>query len=120
MTNISLYYVGMSKKPLKIPFDLLVSRQLTMTGFWIADWNATHSISEQKSMLDDISELIRKEKLTFFFETHDFDDFQHALKVATEPYNFRKVILNVNYPDRMAEHDAKLSEDYWHFEAPVV
>lgn len=113
-------YGGMAKKPLKIPFDLLTEKQLNMKGFWIAEWNATHSPSERQAMIESICELIRQEKLTFFFEMHDFDDFHHALKVSSESFNLRKVVLNLDYPDRMAEHDSKTAEDYWHFEAPVV
>ena len=113
-------YGGMAKKPLKIPFDLLTSKQLHLKGFWIAEWNATHSPVERQAMLESICELIRKDQLTFFFEMHDFDDFHHALKVSLESFSLRKVVLNLDYPDRMAEHDSKTAEDYWQFEAPVV
>lgn len=113
-------YGGMSKRPLKIPMDLLTSKQLQLRGFWMANWNTCHSMEEKRVMLDYIADLIRKQKLTFFFELHDFDDFHHALRVNSEPFNFRKVVLNLDYPDRFAEHDKLTPEDYWHFEAPVV
>jgi trans-2-enoyl-CoA reductase len=113
-------YGGMAKKPLKIPYDILTYKQLKIAGFWMAHWNTVHSQAERAVMIDYIAELIRTDKLTFFFETHDLDDFRHVLKVYSESYNFRKIILDLDYPDRLAEHDAKTAEEYWHFEAPVV
>lgn len=41
---------------------------------------------------------------------HDMDDFSYALQKCQEPFRFRKVVLNLDFPDRMAEHDA-LSDD---------
>lgn len=113
-------YGGMSKRPLKIPFELLAFKQLNLVGFWMAQWNVKHSDADRKPMLDYITELIRTDKLTFFYEMHDFDDFAHAFKTSSDSFNLRKVVLNLNYPDRFAEHDKKTTEDYWHFEAPVV
>jgi trans-2-enoyl-CoA reductase len=113
-------YGGMAKRPLQIPFDLITYKQLKLCGFWMAKWNTQHSAAERQVMLDYITTLIREEKLSFFFEMHDFDDFHHAFRASTESFHFRKVVLNLNYPDRMVEHDQKTTEDYWHFEAPVV
>lgn len=113
-------YGGMSKRPLTIPFDLLTSKQLSLVGFWMAGWNSTHSLADKQPMIDYVTDLIVKEKLTFFFDMIDFDDFSYAMKVNSKPYNFRKVVLNLDFPDRFAVHDQKTADDYWHFEAPVV
>lgn len=113
-------YGGMAKKPLRIPYDLLAYKQLQLTGFWMAHWNMTQSAQDRAAMLDEISDLIRTNRLTFFFSMHDLDDFHHALKVYSESFNLRKVVLALDFPDRLAEHDNLTAEDYWQFEAPVV
>lgn len=56
-------------------------------------------------MLEDLAGWIREERLTLFTELHDFDDFDWALKRALVPHSLRKIVLNMDYPDRMAEHD---------------
>mmetsp|Transcript_28079 Transcript_28079/g.47240 ORF Transcript_28079/g.47240 Transcript_28079/m.47240 type:complete len:378 (+) Transcript_28079:46-1179(+) len=113
-------YGGMAKKPLSIPFDLLAYKQLKMRGFWITKWYETHGVEERESMLTDIAEQIRSKKLSFLFRMHDLDDFDYALAKATEPFQMRKVVLSLNFPDRMKEHDERNPEDYKIFEAPVV
>jgi len=113
-------YGGMSKQPIKIPYELLAYKQLKMKGFWVAKWYETNSESEKLSMLNEIIDMIRNKKLTFFFKIHDFDDFDYALKSAVEPFQFRKIILNLDYPDRLKEHDERDEEEYDAFSYPVV
>ena len=112
-------YGGMSKQPVSIPFELLAYKQLKLRGFWMAQWAATHSVADQVSMVAEIAELIRARKLSFFFRMHDLDDFPYALQKAQEPFSFRKVVLNLNYPDRMKEHDERDPEDYKIFDVRV-
>lgn len=109
-------YGGMSKQPLAVPADLLAAKQLSLKGFWISQWFESHSIAERKTMLDEITTMIKNKKLSFFFELHDFDDFAFALKKSQEPFRLRKVVLNLDYPDRLKEHDARPSSDYEVFE----
>ncbi len=71
-------------------------------------------------MIADISSLIRSDRLTSFHEMHDVDDFAHALHTAQQPFSFRKVVLSLNPPDRLAEHDALSQERYDVFETTVV
>lgn len=71
-------------------------------------------------MVEDIAEMVREKQLTFFYEMHDFDDFSHALKTAMEPFRMRKLILYMDFPDRLKEHDALEPECYEKFEAPFV
>lgn len=113
-------YGGMSKKPVVVPLDVLTYKNLTLKGFWMADWYRTHSKSERKKMIDDIVGMILNDKLQFQYVLHDFDDFGHALKTAMEPFNFRKVVLNMDFPDRFAEHDARPESDYEIFQSPAV
>lgn len=113
-------YGGMSKKPFVVPYDLLTQRQLTMKGFWMAKWHEEHTKAERSAMIEDIANMIREKQLTFFYEMHDFDDFSYALKQATEPFRFRKLVLYMDHPDRFEEHDALLPRDYAQFQYPVA
>lgn len=113
-------YGGMSKEPLAIPYELLAYKQLKLRGFWIANWYETHSQEQASVMLNDIAAQVREKRLNFMFRLHDLDDFDYALAKATEPFHERKVVLNLNYPDRMKEHDARNPSDYDVFDGPVV
>ncbi len=99
-------YGGMSKQPLTLPPELVTERGLKLEGFWISDWFEKTSLEKREEMLAELGQLIVDEKLTFFYEMHDLDDFAYALEKSTEAYRLRKVVLNCDYPDRMAEHDA--------------
>ncbi len=112
-------YGGMAKKPLVLPFDLVTYKQLKLEGFWIADWYNTHSVEARKSMWNLILRLVKDQKYKHFFQLVDLDDFSFALEKSQEPFYPRKIVLNVDYPDRFAEHDAKPDSDYWIFNAPI-
>jgi trans-2-enoyl-CoA reductase len=113
-------YGSMSKRPVEIPFDLLTAKMLKLRGFWISKWIGEHSAEERAAMLDEVAGMIRDKKLSFFFEMHDLDDFPFALQRAQERFSFRKVVLDLDFPDRMQEHDAKTKDDYEMFEAPLI
>ena len=83
----------------------------------MAAWYAERGAGEKERMITEIVGMIRSKQLAFFFEIHDFDDFHHALDTSLEPYNFRKVVLNLDYPDRLQQHDSRDPEDYFVFEA---
>ena len=100
-------YGGMSRRPVAVAPDTLNYKQLKLKGFWITEWNKNHSKAERSEMLEHLATLIRQFKLTCFFQMHDIDDFDHALKVATTPFELRKVVLDMNPPDRLAEHDKR-------------
>ncbi len=113
-------YGSMSKKPLTIPHDLITYKGLNFRGFWMADWYKKHSVAERTEMFEDIVAMIRDQQLSFLYILHDFDDFNYALRKALEPFQFRKVVLNMDFPDRLAEHDARPKSDYDIFLTPVV
>jgi hypothetical protein len=52
--------------------------------------------------------LLRFKKMTCFFIVPCYFDCR------------RKIVLNMDYPDRMAEHDAKTAKDYEQFEADPI
>eukprot|EP01041_Mallomonas_annulata_P003834 gene3836-7637_t len=113
-------YGGMSKRPVTIPYELLTYKQLNLRGFWVSQWHKNDDGKERTAMLTDISNMIRDKKLSFLFEMHDFDDFNYALEKSQEPCRLRKVVLNMDYPDRLKEHDARPADDYFVFETTVV
>lgn len=113
-------YGGMSKRPISIPYEVLTYKSLNLHGFWCAKWHAENAGPKRTAMLQDICEMIRSKKLSFLYEMHDFDDFQYALEKSVEPFRLRKVVLNLDYPDRMQEHDARPESDYFVFETTVV
>lgn len=112
-------YGGMSKEPLTIPHDLLAYKQLKLRGFWIANWYANHSREEASAMLYDIAGAVRDKRLSFFYRMHDLGDFDYALQKATEPFHDRKVVLDLNPPDRLKEHDSRPESDYDVFDGPT-
>jgi len=88
-------YGGMSRKPITIPTSPFIFDDITLKGFWLTRWIQEHSKSERKEMLAQVSKLIKNKKLTLFLETHKFSEFQHALKVYMEPYNDRKMVIDL-------------------------
>jgi len=113
-------YGGMSKRPLVVPMDVLAYKQLKLKGFWISEWYASHPLIERATMIADIAHLIRSKQLALFHEMHDFDDFDWALSRSLESYALRKVVLNIQVPDRLKEHDAIPAKEYEVFETTVV
>ena len=113
-------YGGMSRRPVTVPFEVLAYKQIKMKGFWISAWNETAPVATRTNMLQDIAGMISNGELELLFEMHDFDDFDHALQTALEPYYLRKVVLNIDYPDRMKEHDAKDPSEYSIFQTETV
>jgi trans-2-enoyl-CoA reductase len=105
-------YGAMSKKPITVPFDIVSSKMLKMRGFWISKWMEENSIKDRSKMLNDISRMIKKGALQFFFEMHDLDDFQYAIEASQKPFRLRKVVLNVDFPDRFKEHDDRDPREY--------
>jgi hypothetical protein len=51
-------------------------------------------------MMFSLPQMIKDRKLSYHYELHDFDDFDYALKRSLEPYRLRKVVLNMDCPDR--------------------
>jgi trans-2-enoyl-CoA reductase len=113
-------YGGMSKKHLTLPFDLLTHKGLSLKGFWIADWYAKHSKEERKELYMTILNRWNEGSYRAFYQEVDLDDFSYALEKSVEPFQFRKIILNCNYPDRFKEHDEKDEKDYWVFDTTTI
>jgi NADPH:quinone reductase-like Zn-dependent oxidoreductase len=112
-------YGGMSKRPLTLPFDLITYKQLKVEGFWMAAWYEARDASKKAEMMEEIINMVRNKQLSFFFEVHDFDDFHYALDKSMQQFQFRKVILNLDHPDRLVEHDALDEKEYDRFDTTV-
>lgn len=112
-------YGGMSKKPVEVPEDLISSKSLKLEGFWMSEWYEKNTKEARKKMIDELSTLVKDNKIAFFYELFDLDDFPYALEKSQENFRFRKVVLNLDYPDRFAEHDKLTPEDYEVFETSV-
>lgn len=116
-------YGGMSKRPITVSYETLAYKQMNLKGFWISAWNdANINTSKRSEMLSDISDMIKNQDLKLFFDLHDFDDFDHAIQVSMEPFRLRKTVLNMDYPDRFKEHDARMADEKQSkfFKSPVV
>jgi hypothetical protein len=93
---------------------------LTIRGFWLASWYEEHGPAGKQQILNEVAKMIRDKKLTYFFEEFDLDDFQTALHRNNEAFHLRKVVLRMDYPDRMKEHDAMDPKKYSVFETSLV
>lgn len=95
-------YGGMSLKPMAPTTEDLVYRGVRMRGFWLTRWNQAQPRAVRVQALSELADLVRGGYLTAFTESVDIDDFSHALHLAQQPGRFRKVILNLNPPCRLA------------------
>lgn len=94
-------------------------KKLSLKTFSIGSWYASKTPVDRAVMFADIAHLVRANKLTLFYQLHDFDDFSYALEAAVGSGSFRKVLVNQNFPDRLAEHDALSQDKYAVFETTV-
>lgn len=103
-------YGGMSKKPLTVPVDLLIHKQLKLRGFWMAEWYEANGSLEKAKMMEAIIDMVRLKQLSLFYESFKFQDFDAALSKSLEHFRFRKVILTFGHSDNLLEHNAESEE----------
>lgn len=84
---------GMSNHPVTLPLDLVAEKQLKLRGFWIAQWIRENSKEARLEMIRDLLQKVGERQMSFFFQRHDFDDFQWALEKSQVLYNQ----INKNY-----------------------
>lgn len=112
-------YGNTAKRSFSLSPEMLAYKNLKFCGFWMQEWNSQNSLKSKTSMLNEISDMILKKKLTFFFKSHDFDDLAFAIESSNQPFSLRKHILNIDFPDRFKEHDMKDEDEYSIFDAPA-
>lgn len=119
--GIIVTYEGKPTLPVVVPPEFLTGdKKLTMQNFSMSAWHAGKPAIERSVMFAEIAHMIRSKKLTLFHELHDFDDFNYALEKSLEPFALRKVLLNMDFPDRLQEHDSLPKERYQVFETSTV
>jgi len=119
--NIVSYEGGSDKQPVVVPSEFLQApKSLALKKFSMASWYAAKPAIDRSVMFAELAHMIRSNKLVAFHELHDFDDISFAVEKAMEPNGLREVILNLNFPDRLAEHDKLPKESYEVFETTTV
>lgn len=53
----------MSKEPVTIPTSLYIFKRITCTGFWLNNWNNTHTVQERLSCISELFQFAREKKL---------------------------------------------------------
>lgn len=94
--------------------------KVNVTSFSIADWHKGCTVMDRAQMNANLATMVRTGHLTMFYEEHDLDDFDYALDQARESHSLRKVVLRMDFPDRLEEHDARDGKEYEVFETDVV
>lgn len=118
--GIIVTYEGRASGPVVVPPEFLTDKKLSLTTFSMSSWYAGMPAVDRAVMFAEIAHMIRSKKLTVFQELHDFDDFDYALDKSLDPHSLRKVLLNMDFPDRLHEHDALPKERYEVFETTTV
>jgi len=88
-------YGGMSHKPVTVPTGALIFNDLHLRGFWLTSWYAQHGHEGRLRLLQQLLELVQKQKLRLWTETHSFQKgFPAALQRAIVTHTRdRKVLL---------------------------
>jgi len=119
--SIVSYEGGSDKQPIVVPPEFLEApKSLSLKKFSIRSWYGSKTAVERAVMFAELADLIRSNKLSAFHELHDFDDISYAVEKALEPNSLRKVILSIDFPDRLAEHDKLPKESFSVFETTTV
>jgi len=88
-------YGGMSRQPVTLPASALMHNNVTARGFWMSRWNREASRAEREAMVAAVAGMMEDGTLDLWVERHPFADFAHALRKASEPFRFRKVVLTM-------------------------
>ncbi|KAG8200533.1 hypothetical protein JTE90_000606 [Oedothorax gibbosus] len=87
-------YGGMSKQPIALSTASLIFNDMRIVGFWMTRWSQQCSIEERKSMLQEITSIMKKGCLRPPVSREvKFDNFKDAIAKAMEPYVSEKQIL---------------------------
>lgn len=107
----------MDASKLQLPTEVVSAKKIAMSPFSIADWYPKNSTVARSIMNAEIFDMVRSGALKGLYEEHDLDDFSYALCRSKDPSTSRKIILRMNFPDRLTEHDAKPGAEYEVFQA---
>ena len=74
-------YGAMARRPLKIPNQFLIFRDISIRGFWLSRWLAQATRPETAGMYQNLIDFIREEKLRQPVDrTYALRDFAHAIE----------------------------------------
>merc|ERR1711974_10312 len=94
--GVLVTYGGMSKKPVLVSTGGFIFKDLTYRGFWMTRWYEKASADEKNKMMKELSEMVKKDKLKFYIETHKLEDWRFAYEASTGPLRNRKVVLQLS------------------------
>lgn len=92
--GVMVTYGASSGKPLTLPADVFIGKDITLKGFNLARWMAAAGPEERDAFIRRVYTLTADDDLSQLLATEPFNDFSHALKRATEAGE-RKVVLNM-------------------------
>lgn len=87
---------AMARQPLKIPNGLLIFKNLTFAGFWLAEWRNRTPKSEVDQRIQRLAEWMTIGKLQIAISAHfSLDEVHAALDAAATDQRSGKVLLNL-------------------------
>ena len=88
-------YGAMSKRPLQLPASLLLFRNITCHGFWLARWVQQNGVDAHRALVSDVASMVQSGTLKFRLEAHKLEQYEDALRAAVEHRDSRKVVLSL-------------------------
>lgn len=86
-------YGGMSKQPVTVPTSALIFKDITVKGFWLSQWNKTHTAAQRGEVLTALAALVRSKQLKLALERKKFADLPQALESAHAGFKGRKTVF---------------------------
>lgn len=86
-------YGGMAKQGVTVPTSALIFKNVSVRGFWLSQWNKTHSAADRQAVLDTLAELVRSKKLKLALERKPFAELPAVLSNVSAGFKNRKAVL---------------------------
>ncbi len=87
-------YGAMSGEPCILPPTIIIFRDITVRGFWLAKWFRTASAEERKQLYGNLTQLIAKGELSApIHATYRVKDIKEAVAAAASGHRNGKVVL---------------------------
>jgi len=87
-------YGQSSGRPLFAPASSLIFKDIRLRSFDFNQWLSTQSHSQLQETLNYFADLVAKEELGFWVESHDLQDYKNALEEMQWPHD-RKLVLKL-------------------------
>ena len=87
-------YGAMSGEPCILPPTIIIFKDITVRGFWLAKWFRTASAEERKQLYGNLTQLIAKGELSApIHATYRVKDIKEAVAAAASGHRSGKVVL---------------------------